>query len=111
MASSFKNAHAAIATADTDQDLYTANSPNQTAAVVHGLYFANTGASANVNVSLKIYDDSASATRIVLNEVPVPPNTSLSIDKPLNLEPNDKIVIRGSNTDCEVFASILELST
>ena len=111
MGSSFKNAHAAIATADTDQDLYTANSPNQTAAVVHGLYFANTGASANVNVSLKIYDDSASATRIVLNEVPVPPNTSLSMDKPLNLEPSDKIVIRGSNTDCEVFASILELST
>ena len=111
MASSFKNAHAAIATADTDQDLYTANSPNQTAAVVHGLYFANTGASANVNVSLKIYDDSSSATRIVLNEVPVPPNTSLSMDKPLNLEPSDKIVIRGSNTDCEVFASILELST
>ena len=111
MASSFKNAHAAIATADTDQDLYTANATNQTAAVVHGLYFANTGASANVNVSLKIYDDSASATRIVLNEVPVPPNTSLSMDKPLNLEPSDKIVIRGSNTDCEVFASILELST
>ena len=39
MASSFKNAHAAIATADTDQDLYTANATNQTAAVVHGLYF------------------------------------------------------------------------
>ena len=52
MASSFKNAHAAIATADTDQDLYTANSPNQVSAVVHGLYFANTGASANVNVTL-----------------------------------------------------------
>jgi hypothetical protein len=33
------------------------------------------------------------------------------MDKPLNLEPDDKIVIRGSNTDCEVFASILELST
>ena len=111
MASSFKNAHAAIATANTDQDLYTANSPNQVSAVVHGLYFANTGASANVNVYLKIYDDSATATRVVLNEVPVPPNTSLSMDKPLNLEPSDKIVIRGSNTDCEVFASILELST
>ena len=111
MASSFKNAHAAIATADTDQDLYTANSPNQTAAVVHGLYFANTGASANVNISLKVYDDSATSTRIVFNEVPVPPNTSLSIDKPLNLEPNDKLIIRASNTSCEVFASILELST
>ena len=111
MASSFKNAHAAIATADTDQDLYTANATNQLSAVVHGLYFANTGASANVNISLKVYDDSATSTRIVLNEVPVPPNTSLSMDKPLNLEPSDKIVIRGSNTDCEVFASILELST
>ena len=52
MASSFKNAHAAIATADTDQDLYTANATNQLSAVVHGLYFANTGASANVNVPI-----------------------------------------------------------
>ncbi len=107
MASSFKNAHTAVGTSDTD--LYVANQVNQLSAVVHGLYLANTDATANVAVTVKVYDDSSAASRVIANAVPVPANSTMTLDKPLNLEPNDKIVVFASSTNCEAFASVLEL--
>ena len=109
MASSFKNKTATIATANTDQTLYTAT--GVTSAVVHGLFAANTHASSNVNVTLKLVDSSnSSAETKILNAVPIPPNTTLSMDKPINLETSDSLKVQASTTDCEVTASILELS-
>ncbi len=108
MASSFKNKTATITTANTDQTLYTA--PASTSAVVHGLFMANTHASSNVNITLKLVDNSSSTTTKILNAVPIPPNTTLSIDKPVNLETGDSLTVQASTTDCEITASILELS-
>ena len=109
MASSFKNKTATITTANTDQTLYTA--PASTSAVVHGLFMANTHASSNVGVTLKLVDSSNSnATTVILNAVPIPPNTTLSMDKPVNLETGDKLFVQASTTDCEITASILELT-
>ena len=109
MASSFKNKTATIGTANTDQTLYTA--PSSTSAVIHGLFMANTHASSNVGVTLKLEDSSDSnATTVILNAVPIPPNTTLSMDKPVNLETGDKLFVQATTTDCEITASILELS-
>jgi len=109
MASSFKNKTATIATANTDQTLYTAT--GIVSAVVHGLFMANTHASSNVGVTLKLVDSSNSnATTVILNAVPIPPNTTLSMDKPVNLETGDKLFVQASTTDCEITASILELT-
>jgi hypothetical protein len=40
----------------------------------------------------------------------VPPNTTLSVDKPINLEPNDSIQATASSANCDAVASVLELS-
>ena len=89
--------------------MYTA--PGSTSAVIHGLFMANTHASSNVGVTLKLVDSSNSnAATVILNAVPIPPNTTLSMDKPVNLETGDKLFVQATTTDCEITASILELS-
>ena len=85
MASSFKNASHTISAADTDETMYTANAANQVAAIIHGLYIANKHATSNVQITLKVYDNSATSDNIVLSKVPIQPNTTLSLDKPINL--------------------------
>jgi hypothetical protein len=109
MASSFKNKTAIIATANTDQTLYTAI--GVTSAVIHGIFAANTHASSNVNVTLKLVDSSNSnAETKILNAVPIPPNTTLVVDKPVNLEVNDKLFVQASSANCEFTASVLEIT-
>lgn len=109
MASSFKNATVAVGTSNTT--IYTApSSPTIKSAVVHGLFFANTDGTATVNVTLQLVDTSSSISRNILYEVPVPPNTTLSVDKPINLEPQDVIRASASSANLDCVASILELS-
>ena len=85
MASSFKNASVTISAINTDTTFYTASSV--LSAVIHGLYIANKHATANVQVTLKVIDSSESnAERVILHKVPIPPNTTMSLDKPINLE-------------------------
>ena len=107
MASSFKNAHTTVTTSDTD--LYVANGVNQLSAVVHGLFLSNTGDTANVAVTVKVFDFTNNNARTILSNTPIPANSTLTLDKPLNLEPNDKIIVSATNSDCEAFASVLEL--
>tara|TARA_B100000949_G_scaffold222648_1_gene224386 strand:- start:784 stop:1116 length:333 start_codon:yes stop_codon:yes gene_type:complete len=108
MASAFKNASHIIATANTDETMYTANQQNQVAAIIHGMYIANKHATSNVQITVKVYDYSDTTNMTILSKVPIPPNTSLSLDRPINLEQNDEIRVAATHTDCEVFASILE---
>ena len=110
MASSFKNAAHTISTADNDETMYTANAANQVAAIIHGLYIANKHATSNLQITLKVYDDSATTDMTVLSKVPIPPNTTLSLDKPINLEADDALKVAATHTDCEIFASVLERS-
>jgi|TARA_B110000914_G_scaffold167249_1_gene147802 hypothetical protein len=110
MASSFKNASHTISTADTDETMYTANQANQVAAIIHGLYIANKHATSNVQITLKVYDNSATSDMVILSKVPIPPNTTLSLDKSINLEADDSLKVAATHTDCEIFASVLERS-
>ena len=71
---------------------------------------ANKHATSNVQITLKVYDNSATSDNIVLSKVPIPPNTTLSLDKPINLEADDALKVAATHTDCEIFASVLERS-
>ena len=111
MASNFKNASFSFQNANTDATIYTVDGLNQHTAVIHSMFFANKHTTSNCAVTLKIADSSAGSQRVVLNKVPVPPNTTLSLDKTLNLEVNDSLVVQSSRVECDVVTSILELTT
>ena len=111
MASNFKNASYTFQNVNTDQTIYTVDGLNQHTAVIHSMFFANKHDTSNCAVTLKIADNSAGSQRVVLNKVPIPPNTTLSLDKTLNLEINDSIVVQSDRIECDVVSSILELTT
>tara|TARA_B100000029_G_C17018306_1_gene757560 strand:+ start:130 stop:465 length:336 start_codon:yes stop_codon:yes gene_type:complete len=111
MASNFKNASYTFQNANTDQTIYTVDGLNQHTAVVHSMFFANKHDTSNCAVTLKINDWSTGSARVILNKVPVPPNTTLSLDKTLNLELNDSIIVQSDRVECDVVSSILELTT
>jgi hypothetical protein len=108
---SFKNASLTIATANTDQSLYTCNAALRSA-IVHALYIANTSDEA-MTVSVIFFDKSANSgsglSRYIVKNAVVYKTTTLVIDKVLNLEPEDQVIINASITDCDVTASVLEM--
>ena len=113
MASTFKNAGAALGTSDSGA-LYTAG--GSTYAVIHALYISNHESSESINVNVKVTIDGGSTFRHVGKGLSVPANNTLVLDKPINLEENDVLrVYADSNIDssaieAEAFASILEVT-
>ena len=113
MASTFKNAGAALGTSDSGA-LYTAG--GSTYAVIHALYISNHESSESINVNVKVTIDGGSTFRHVGKGLSVPANNTLVLDKPINLENNDIIRIYAdpnpdsSSVDVEAYASILEIS-
>ena len=65
MASSFKNAHTAVGTSATT--VYTCGG-SLNSSVIHGMFFANTHGSANVNVTLELVDSSSGSSRKMSND-------------------------------------------
>jgi|TARA_B100001094_G_C18171888_1_gene795611 hypothetical protein len=109
MASLFKNAGAQCVIVDNSTaDVYTA--PAATRAVLHAIMVSNTAATSAEKVTIKVTVDGGTTFRSVLTNGEVPPADSLQIDKPINLEPGDKIRIFGTATSLECFLSILELT-
>ena len=109
MASVFKNAGAqCVLVDDATADIYTA--PASTRAVLHAIMVSNTAATSAEKVTIKVIIDGGTTFRSVITNGEVPPADSLQIDKPINLEPGDKIRIYGSNNTLECFLSILELT-
>jgi flagellar motor switch protein FliM len=45
-----------------------------------------------------------------MKDITVFKNTSLVVDKVVNLEPGDSLKLQSSSTDCDVVMSVLELS-
>ena len=113
MASTFKNAGAALGTADSGA-LYTAG--GSTYAVIHALYISNHETSEAIKVHVKVTIDGGTTFRHVGKGLNVPSNNTLVLDKPINLENNDKIRIYAdpspdsSSVDVEAYVSILEIS-
>ena len=108
MANTFKSAASGSTT--SIQTLYTC--PAATSAVVHAMYLSNVDGTNDATISISVsgsanFDD----RRYILKTVDVPADSTVVIEKPINLGAGDKLETHASaNDDIDVFASILELT-
>ncbi len=107
MASAFKNAGQANPIVDdATADVYTA--PSNGTAVLHAVYISNTNASQEADIDVKVTIDGGTTYRSLLSGIKVPQNNTFILDKPVNLEANDKIRVVSSITNTDTFISVLE---
>tara|TARA_Y100001951_G_C11185667_1_gene208518 strand:- start:324 stop:650 length:327 start_codon:yes stop_codon:yes gene_type:complete len=108
MANTFKNAATGSNTSITT--LYTC--PSATSAVVHALYVSNVDGANDATINVTISGSANFTTRRhLMKTVNVPADSTLIVEKPINLGAGDKIETQASaNDDLEVFASILEIT-
>jgi len=107
MANTFKNAAAAVGTSRTD--VYTC--PSATAAVIHSVYLSNIDGTNSVDATVEVYDNSGTTYYHVGKTLPVPADSTLVLDKPINLEAADKLTVTASAaSDLECFISVLEIT-
>ena len=107
MANTFKNAGVAIGTSATT--LYTA--PAGTTGIIHAIYISNVDGTNDASVDITITDTSAGQTYHIMKTVEVPADSTLVIEKPINLETGDILKVKASAaSDLEAFASVLEMN-
>ncbi len=108
MANTFKSAASGSTT--TIQTLYTC--PSATSGVVHAIYLSNVDGTNDATVDVSVsgsanFDD----RRYILKTVDVPADSTVVLEKPINLGAGDKLETKASaNSDIDVFASILEIT-
>ena len=108
MANTFKSAATGSTTAVTT--MYTC--PAATSGVVHAIYLSNVDGTNDATISISVsgsanFDD----RRYLLKTVDVPADSTIVIEKPINLGAGDKLETQASaNEDIDVFASILEIT-
>ena len=108
MANTFKNA--ATGSNTTINTLYTC--PGGTSAVVHAMYLSNVDGTNSATINLSV---SGSANfndrRYLLKTIEIPADSTVVIEKPINLGAGDKLETQASaDGDIDVFASILEMT-
>jgi len=108
MANTFKSA--ASGSTATIQTLYTC--PAATTAVVHAVYLSNIDGTNDATVNLSISGSANFDHRsYILKTVDVPADSTVVIEKPINLGAGDLLETQASaNGDIDVFASILEMT-
>jgi len=108
MANTFKSA----ATGSRTDLLTMYTCPAATSAVVHAIYLSNVDGTNDATVNVAI-SGSANFTnrRYILKTVDVPADSTVVVEKPINLGAGDKLETQASaNGDIDVFASILEIT-
>jgi len=107
VANTFKNAGVQISTSRTT--VYTC--PSATQAVIHALYISNVDGTNSVDVDIEVTVDGGSTYRYIGKTIPVPADSTLVLDKPINLEASDILAITASAaSDVEAVCSILEIT-
>ena len=107
MANTFKNAAGAVGVSPTT--IYTC--PVATAAVLHAVYISNIDGTNDAVVDVEVYDNSAASSFKIGYQFPLPADSTLVLDKPINLEASDELRITADNTgDVEAFVSVLEIT-
>jgi len=107
MANVFKNAAVAIGTSATT--LYTA--PAATTGIIHAIYISNVDGTNDASVDITVTDTSSGNTFHIMKTVAVPADSTLVIEKPINLEPTDVLKVKASAVgDLEAFVSVLEMT-
>ena len=108
MANTFKNAATGSNTSITT--LYTA--PGGTTSVVHAMYLSNVDGTNDATINISVSGSANfSGRKYLLKTVNVPADSTVVIEKPINLGAGDKLETQASaNDDIDVFASILEIT-
>ena len=116
MANTFRNYSAAILASNTDV-VPAASGTNtngdaraaSSTCVVHALYISNIDGVSSVDVDLLVGDGSPDF--YVLKNVPVPANSTLVLDKPINLETTHSLkAVTAATSDLEIVAAVLEIT-
>ena len=108
MANTFKNA--ATGSSTTLQAMYTC--PAATSAVIHAMYLSNIDGTNSATVNLSVSGSANFEGRVyLLKTVNIPADSTVIIEKPINLGAGDKLETQASaNGDIEAFASVLEIT-
>ena len=108
MANTFKNA--ATGSNTTINPMYTC--PGGTTSVVHAIYLSNVDGTNSATVNLSVSGSANFSTRrYILKTVEVPADSTVVIEKPINLGAGDKLETEASaNGDIDAFASVLEIT-
>jgi len=108
MANTFKSA----ATGSTTEVTTMYTCPAATSAVVHAMYLSNVDGTNDATITVSISGSANFDTRrYLLKTVDVPADSTVIIEKPINLGVGDKLETQASaNDDIDVFASILEIT-
>ena len=107
MANTFKNAGVAVGNSATT--IYTA--PGSTTGVIHAVYISNVDGANDATIDLYVTDTSAGSDFYIMKTVDVPADSSVILEKPINLGAGDKLETKASAADdIDVFASILEIT-
>jgi len=99
MANNFSDASVTISNASLT-DIFTASNKSM---VIAGVV-SNTGTSA-INISLKKYDNSATATFTIIKDAPLPVGSSLNIPK-LVLNSSDKVQAQSSSSSGNIDVAL-----
>ena len=108
MANTFKSA----ATGSRTDLLTMYTCPVSTTGIVHAIYASNIDGTNDATISISV---SGSANfqdrRYLLKTIEVPADSTVVIEKPINLGAGDKLETQASaDNDIDVFASILEMT-
>ena len=107
MSNAFKNK--GLSLTSVVQTLYTA--PAATEAVIHAIFLTNTSDSFEGFATIIVNDSSESSDYKILYRAPVKPGSTLTFDKPVNLEAGDSLkALASSDSMMSAFISVLEVS-
>ena len=110
MANTFKNASAINVSNSGSYGTAVVTGASSTQTLLHAVYITNKSANA-ITYDAWIYDASATAYAMISNDVSVPSQSTLILDKPLNLEASDVLYVKASAASAmDVFVSILEIT-
>ena len=108
MANTFKNAATGSNTSVTT--IYTC--PADTTSVIHAIYVSNVDGTNDATIDISVSGSANfSDRRYLMKTVDVPADSTVILEKPINLGAGDKLETKASaNSDIDVFASILEIT-
>ena len=86
--------------------------PAATTGVVHAIYLSNVDGTNDATVNVSVSGSANFNTRrYILKTIDVPADSTVVVEKPINLGAGDKLETQASaNDDIDVFASILEMT-
>lgn len=105
MATNYKNIGVSAATTPTT--VCTCNT-SQKALVVHSLFIANLDDTNEIRINITVFKSVGGKTTFIAKNNKISGGSTLIIDKPINLLPNDYLSV-SATASADVFASYLEV--